>query len=97
MLSLTFCANVVSPLGIHILGRIPNFSLTKPDSFLFLVILLFFRSLQYVTGRKRWLSFLSSLASNKVHPSNGHIPLFHSDASSDLEGKKEQGGSRILT
>ena len=49
-------------------------------------------SLQYVTGKERWLSFLSPLASNKVHPSDVLTPLFCSDVSSDVEQKREQDG-----
>lgn len=94
MLSLSICAHIVFPLIIHILDRILNFFLTKPESIHFPVILLCFMSLQYVTGKKRWLSFLSPLASNKVHPSVVRTPLFCSDVSSDVEQKREQDGGK---
>lgn len=67
ILSLTFYVNIAFPLGIHILGRIPNFSLTQLESNPFLVILFCFMSLIICHCRKKWSSFLSFLASHKVH------------------------------
>ena len=81
-------------LEIHTSYRIPNSSLVKPGGIPFLVILLCFRSLVIHHWQEKEI-IIVPLLSHKIHPPCVCFLLFISDASSDLEGRRDQDLSLI--